>query len=139
MKEFVDPQDFWKYLDSNQHNIRWVSPLTEQGVEVHHKRKPHCESDSPHLNIFVACFTTCWPRLKLYDIMDRLGDRLLYSDTDSIVFLKKVPPTSVPSFPRRLPGRFYQRAASAWGLHRGVLLRWTQELWLSNTPRTRGL
>lgn len=89
VQEFVDPQAFWAFLDSNQPDIRWVSPLHEDRVEVHYKMKEHCETDSPHPNIFVACFTTCWARLKLYDVMDQLGDRLLYSDTDSIVFVQR--------------------------------------------------
>ena len=29
-------------------------------------------------------------RLELHDLMDKLGDRLLYSDTDSVVFVSKV-------------------------------------------------
>lgn len=33
-----------------------------------------------------ACFTTCWARLKLYDVIDFLGERVLYMDTDSIIF-----------------------------------------------------
>lgn len=71
VKEFVDPQEFWKFLDSNQPDIRWISPLVEERVEVHHKMKEQCETDSPHLNIFVACFTTCLAQLHLYDVMDQ--------------------------------------------------------------------
>lgn len=89
VKEFVDPQDFCAFLDSSTHDIHWVSPLHEERVKVHHRMQPHCESDSPHLNIFVACFTTCWARLRLYDVMDQLSDRLLYLDTDSIIFLQR--------------------------------------------------
>ena len=89
VKEFTDPQEFWAFLDSNQPDIRWVSSLAKDRVEVHHRMKEHCETDSPNLNIFVACFTTCWARLKLFDVMDQLGGRLLYSDTDSIVFVQR--------------------------------------------------
>ena len=35
----------------------------------------------------MACFTTCWARLKLYDALDILQERVLYRDTDSVVFL----------------------------------------------------
>lgn len=89
IKEFVDPQEFWKFLDSNQHDIRWVSSLNEDRVEVHHRMQEGCETDSPILNIFIACFTTCHARLKLYDIMDRLGECCLYSDTDSVLFVQR--------------------------------------------------
>lgn len=89
VKEFVDPQEFWTFLDSNQTDIRWVSSLNEARVEVHHRMQEHCETDSPYLNIFVACFTTCWAHLKLFEVMDQLGERCLYSDTDSVIFVQR--------------------------------------------------
>ena len=42
---------------------------------------------SPNLNIFVACFTTCWARLRLYGALKQLGERCLYFDTDSVIFI----------------------------------------------------
>ena len=41
---------------------------------------------SASLNIFVACFTTCWVRLRLYETLDLLQDRVVYFYTDSVVF-----------------------------------------------------
>ena len=41
---------------------------------------------SPNLNIFIACFTTCHARLKLYEALDLLQERVLYFDTDSVTF-----------------------------------------------------
>lgn len=37
-------------------------------------------------NIFLASFTTMWARLKLYSVLDVSGDRVLYFDTDSVIF-----------------------------------------------------
>lgn len=37
-------------------------------------------------NVFLAAFTTCHARLKLYDEIDRLGKAVLYMDTDSIIY-----------------------------------------------------
>lgn len=37
-------------------------------------------------NIFIAAFTTAWARMKLYSEMDKLGQKVLYHDTDSIVY-----------------------------------------------------
>lgn len=86
VKEFTEPSDFWHFLDSDQHDIRWISPLDEDRVEVHHKMTPLCETNSPHLNIFIAAFTTCHARLRLYQALDHLQERCLYSDTDSVIF-----------------------------------------------------
>ena len=40
-------------------------------------------------NVFIAAFTTSLPRLKLYDALDFLGDRVLYYDTDSVIYKTK--------------------------------------------------
>lgn len=37
-------------------------------------------------NIFLAAFTTAWARIKLYSEMQKLGDAVLYHDTDSIIY-----------------------------------------------------
>ena len=41
------------------------------------------------INMFLGAFTTAHARLELYDLMDKLVDRLLYSDTESVVFVSK--------------------------------------------------
>ena len=57
--EFVEPQPFHTFLYCDQHDIRYVSSLMEERVEVHYKQKEHCETVSPNVNIFVAAFTSC--------------------------------------------------------------------------------
>lgn len=37
-------------------------------------------------NIFVAAFTTCYARLKLYSEIEKLDRAVLYMDTDSIIY-----------------------------------------------------
>jgi hypothetical protein len=37
-------------------------------------------------NIFLASFTTAHARLRLYSVLDRLGENVLYFDTDSVIF-----------------------------------------------------
>ena len=45
----------------------------------------------PHktTNVVIAAFTTAQARLKLYEIMKPLGDRVLYTDTDSVIYKVK--------------------------------------------------
>ena len=40
-------------------------------------------------NIFVAAFTTCHARLKLYKSLDTLQKQVLYYDTDSVVYKRR--------------------------------------------------
>ena len=39
-------------------------------------------------NVFIAAFTTCWARLKLYSLLETLGERVLYFDTD-VIFVSR--------------------------------------------------
>lgn len=50
-----------------------------------------------HTNLFLASFTTCWARLKLYELLDQLQSRVLYWDTDSVIFTSKEGDLDPPS------------------------------------------
>ena len=86
VKEFNDLVAFSKFHESDKYDVRYVSVLTKERVEIHYKHQIEDDPVSPNLNIFVACFTTCWARLRLYEALDLLQERVLYFDTDSVVF-----------------------------------------------------
>ena len=86
VREFDDPIQFHEFHDSDKCDIRYVSVLTKQRVEVHYKHRLQDDPVSPNLNIFIACCTTCWARLKLYKQLHELNARVLYFDTDSVIF-----------------------------------------------------
>ena len=86
VQEFDDPQKFTAFLKSDKFDIRYVGVLTEERMEIHYKCEMEDDPVSPNLNIFVACFMTCWARLRLYKALDFLQDRVIYFDTDSVVF-----------------------------------------------------
>ena len=70
-------------------DVRHVSIMNDQMVEVLYQYQKEDIPVSPNLNIFVACFTTCWARLKLYEALELLGERVLYYDTDSVIYLEE--------------------------------------------------
>ena len=86
VKEFDDPIRLSQFHESDKYDIRYVSVLTEQHVEIHYKLQQEDDPVSPNLNIFIACFMTCWAHLKLYEALDQLQERVLYFDTDSVIF-----------------------------------------------------
>lgn len=53
----------------------------------------------PNLNIFVAAFTTCHARLRLYQALDHLEERVLYFDTNSVIYVQH--PDDQPLHPPR--------------------------------------
>ena len=85
--EFDDPKKFSTFCISDTLQIKYVGIQSDDRVEVQYTLQEEDESIAPNLNIFVACFTTCWACLKLYDALDILQERVLYKDTDSVVFL----------------------------------------------------
>jgi G:T-mismatch repair DNA endonuclease (very short patch repair protein) len=74
-------------FSDNLYSVTFVSPISDDSVYVVYKNlfnKPN-----PKGNIFIAAFTTAHARLHLYEAMQRLGQRVLYLDTDSVVFQHK--------------------------------------------------
>ena len=39
-------------------------------------------------NLYIASYTTANARLRLYSMMEKLGNRVIYCDTDSLIYLK---------------------------------------------------
>ena len=95
VKELDDPVQFSQFHDRDKYDIRYVSVLTEQRVEIHDKHQQEDDPVSPNLGIFIACFTTCHARLKLYRALNQLQERVLYFDTDSVIF-KSLPRRKKP-------------------------------------------
>ena len=88
VQEFDDPQTFHQFLNTDTIDVRQVSIINDQMVEVQYQYEKEDIPVSPNLNIFVACFTTCHARLKLYAALEQLQERVLYYDTDSVIFLQ---------------------------------------------------
>ena len=86
VQEFDDPQTFHQFLDTDSLDVRHVSIINDQMVEVHYQHQKEDIPVSPNLNIFIACFTTCRARIKLYEALEPLGERILYYNTDSIIY-----------------------------------------------------
>ena len=63
--------------------------MNDAMVEILYQYQDEDIPVSPHLNIFVAAFTTCWARLRLYEALELLGERVLYYDTDSVIYLEE--------------------------------------------------
>ena len=89
IRQFDDPQAFHRFVDTDTLDVRYVSVINDAMVEVHYQYQEEDIPVSPNLNIFVSCFTTCWARLRLYEALELLGERVLYYDTDSVLYLEE--------------------------------------------------
>ena len=75
--------------NDSTNDICLVHMINENCLHVEFKKQDSFEEDNIKKNDVVACFTTCWARLKLYDVVDFLGERVIYMDTDSVIFVSK--------------------------------------------------
>ena len=75
--------------------------LNDDLVEIVFKRKHEYAVEGKVTNIFVGIFTIACARLELYNLLDLLGENVLYVDTDSCVcFQTHGPQTCNRRFPR---------------------------------------
>ena len=88
--EFVsDPLQFYKLLNSAEIEMHDLCILNDDLVELVFKRKHEFELENKLTNILIGIFTTAWARLELYNLMDSLGENVLYVDTDSCIYVSK--------------------------------------------------
>ena len=48
-----------------------------------------CQPEDNKTNIYLATFTTCWARLKLYSVLERVDRKILHYDADSVIYVSK--------------------------------------------------
>ena len=63
--------------------------MNDDVIQVEYQHTEDFEQQSFNTNVTIAAFCTSWARLKLWSVMQRLGDRVLYHDTDSIIYSVK--------------------------------------------------
>lgn len=81
---FANPASFRHLVNTKE--VCLVHRVNESCLIVNFKERKGFEQPSMTTNEVIACFTTCGARLMLYDVIDFLGDRVLYMDTDSVIF-----------------------------------------------------
>ena len=83
----TEPKEFFDLLYSSEFEVSDARLVNDETVEVHYSKVGEFEEQNNKVNIVIAAFTTAYARLKLYDLLDLLQERVLYYDTDSVVFV----------------------------------------------------
>ena len=71
-------------FSDNLYTVNHLSLISEDTAYVVYENL-----HNPKGNIFVAGFTTAHARLHLYKAIEKLNERVLYMDTDSVVFTQQ--------------------------------------------------
>ena len=88
-KQFDDRQQFFDYLTSDEVIVTDAGHVSEDIMEIKYEYGENFVEVNPNTNVIVAAFTTAHAQLQLYDELDMLGERVLYYDTDLIVYLRQ--------------------------------------------------
>ncbi|XP_068755761.1 uncharacterized protein [Montipora capricornis] len=85
-KTITTMDEWYDMLENPDVDSFSTSIISEKVAEVHYTLKSEPVPSNPRTSIFMASFTTCWARLRLYSYLEKLGDQVIYMDTDSIIY-----------------------------------------------------
>ena len=71
-------QGVYDLLHSSEFEVSDAHFVNDETVEVHYKSVGEFAEQNDKVNVVIAAFTTAYARLKLYDLLDLLQERVLY-------------------------------------------------------------
>ena len=87
--KYIDNEvDFYKIVLDDKIESLSLAFLNDSTVYASYEIKDEFVRQSYNTNIYIACFTTAWARLRLYEMIDRIGRNVCYMDTDSVVYIE---------------------------------------------------
>ena len=81
-----DPEEFFDMMTSDEQQIKNVRYINDEAVQLDWVHNDDFIAAAPRTNVVIAAYTTAQARLKLYSYLEKLNNRTLYCDTDSLVF-----------------------------------------------------
>jgi hypothetical protein len=89
VKIISDPAEYFDLLSSDQINVTDANFINDELIEVHFENVDEFVEADGKTNVVIAAFTTAHARLKLYGVLEQLNRRVLYFDTDSVIYVAK--------------------------------------------------
>ena len=89
---FTDPAEYFKMLNDKRIKVCNVQLVNEEMIFMEYREKNEFVRPNNRINVVIAAYTTAHARLKLYSVLKCLGERVLYCDTDSIIFKSEKSP-----------------------------------------------
>ncbi|CAC5373506.1 unnamed protein product [Mytilus coruscus] len=74
--------------DQTKERLKTIEDYLKPNVKFiqYGNKKEEYSKPNPSVNVYIALFTTAHARLKLYELLDILQERVLYMDTDSCIY-----------------------------------------------------
>lgn len=80
--------EFAALVESDRYEILDILMHDHRCRTVTYRLREDCRRGSRYTNIAIAAFTTAYARLRLYEVLDYLGEGVCYMDTDSVIFIE---------------------------------------------------
>ena len=80
------PREFFEIISSDKYDVHDCHFVDEDCVYLTYKNSRGFEEPSPNTNPVIASYVTSHARLELYKYLEMLGERVLYCDTDSVIY-----------------------------------------------------
>ena len=91
MSKYIDDvSEYMTLLTDETTNVTNIQLVNENIVHVEYNNKKEFVRPSNRINVVLAAYTTAQARLKLYELLEVLNHRVLYYDTDSVIFTSKL-------------------------------------------------
>ncbi|KAK5643183.1 hypothetical protein RI129_007028 [Pyrocoelia pectoralis] len=84
-----EPKDLFKLFTDPLVQVQTINPINDDVVLVSWDRPEGEGENLKTINVSIAAYTTAHARLELYSYLEKLGRRVLYYDTDSVIFVAK--------------------------------------------------
>ncbi|CAF0960601.1 unnamed protein product [Brachionus calyciflorus] len=83
------PDEWFEMISDDQYIIHDVDLSHSNFIQVFYSIADELHDGGIHTSVTLAAFVTCHARLKLYHELKKIGDRVLYFDTDSIIYINR--------------------------------------------------
>ena len=85
-----DAKSFLEILHTPHFEVQSVLLIGENSLLVTYKDNENANTPFAFSNVILSAFITSWARLKLYELLEKVGkENLIYSDTDSVFHAQK--------------------------------------------------
>ena len=85
----ANPIDYIAMMHNDAIEITDLMYANKEHIALRWNSKSDFVEALPNTNVILAAFTTSQARLKLYDLLQPLGNRALYMDTDSCIYIHR--------------------------------------------------
>lgn len=83
---FNSPEKMYELLNNPSVEVTEIIQINEEMILMNWRNHPEELPESPFTSVAVASYVTAQARLYLYSFMEKLQNRLIYCDTDSVFF-----------------------------------------------------